>query len=118
MGHGGEHGEKRRFAATFFRRFNGDVGDDVAQFKGSGMQHPNGQGGSGVVAQDNVLFDNGFNVVEEVGDVDGFWMRGDGVEDNGLSFHNGFLGPLWRGGLDIGGLSLKVEERIKVIPGV
>ena len=32
--------------------------------------------------------DDGFDVVKQVGEVDGFGMRGDVVEDYGLSFHN------------------------------
>lgn len=102
VGHGGEHTEESGFATAFLGRLDGDVGDDVAEFKGPSMKNPHGKGGSGVIAEDDVFFDGGFDVGQEGGDLDGFGMRSDVVEDDGLGFHNGFLRPLWRRGLDIG----------------
>lgn len=58
------------------------------------MEHPNGEGGGGMVAENDVLFDDGFDAGEEVGEADGVGMRGDGVEEDSFVFHNGFFRPL------------------------
>ena len=93
-GHGGKDAQESGFTAAFFRRFDGDIGDSVAQLEGVGVENPNGKGGCRMIAQDDVPFDDGFDVREEVGDRDGLGMRSDGVEEDGFGFHNGFLRPL------------------------
>jgi len=89
-GHGGEDGDEGGFTAAFFRGFDGDVGDSIAQLKGVGMQDPDGEGGGGVVAEHDVSFYDGFDVGEEIGDRDGGGVGRDGVKDNGFGFHNVF----------------------------
>ena len=90
-GHGGENAQEGGFAAAFFGRFDGDVGDGIAEFKGIGVKNPNGEGSGGVGTEDDVFFDDGFDVGEKVGDGDGTRVGSDGVEDNGFSFHGFYL---------------------------
>ena len=89
-GHGGEDAQEGGFAAAFFRGLNGDISDGIAQFEGPGVQDPDGQRGGGVVAEDDVFFDDGFDVGEEAGDGDGQGVGSDGVEQDGFGFHNVF----------------------------
>jgi hypothetical protein len=90
-GHGGEDAQKGGFAAAFSRRFDGDVGNGIAQFEGVGMKDPNSKGGGGVVVEDDVPFDDGFDIGEQAGDLDRAGMRSDGVEEDGFVSHNGFI---------------------------
>jgi hypothetical protein len=89
-GHGGENAQEGGFAAAFFGGFNGHVGDGIAHFKGVGVQDPNGKRGGRVVAENDMLFNDDFDVGEEVADLDGVGAGDDGIENDSFGFH-GFL---------------------------
>lgn len=46
-----------------------------------------------MVGEDDVAFDDGFDVGEEGVNAEGFGVGSDGVEDDGFGFHDCFLGP-------------------------
>jgi hypothetical protein len=48
------------------------------------VQDPDGQGGGGVVAEDDMPRDNGFDVGEQFSNVDPGRVGRDGVEDDGF----------------------------------
>ena len=63
----GEDGEQGGFAAALFGGFEADVGGDVAEVKGVGVEDPEGEGFSGPFGEDDEAGQKGGELVQDGG---------------------------------------------------
>ena len=66
-----EDGEERGLAATFFGRFDADVGADVTKLEGIRVNDPKGESLRSVRRKDDVAFEKRGKIVEEKGGREG-----------------------------------------------
>jgi hypothetical protein len=75
--------------AALLRGLDAEVGADIAQVEGLGMERPQGDGFSGGLGEDNEAVDDGEHFIEQEFAVNGFGPRLDfgELEEVRLGFH-------------------------------